>query len=109
MPYIKQEDRIFLDQYIEELASAINTKLPNGYETDNVDVMEFAGEVNYSITRLCCLVMGKNQTYPKIAIITGVLENVKQEFYRRLAAPYEENKIVQNGDVKEYKNLNIWR
>ena len=71
--------------------------------------MEFAGEINYAVSRLCCLVIGKKPTYPKICIITGVLENIKQEFYRRLAAPYEENKIVQNGDVKEYKNLNIWR
>lgn len=105
MPYIKPEDRIFLDQYIQDLASAINTKIPNGYETDNLDVMEFAGEVNYAITRLCCLVLGRKTTYPKICIITGILENVKQEFYRRLASPYENSKKIQNGDIKEYRNI----
>jgi hypothetical protein len=44
-------------------------------------------------------------SYNKIAMITGVLENIKQEFYRRIAAPYEDTKIIQNGDIKEYKKL----
>ena len=42
-------------------------------------------------------------SYSKIAMVTGVLENVKQEFYRRIAASYEDKKIVENGDIKEYK------
>ena len=45
-------------------------------------------------------------SYTKIAMITGVLENIKQEFYRRIAEPYENQKIVQNGDIKEYRKLN---
>jgi hypothetical protein len=36
-------------------------------------------------------------------MITGVLENVKQEFYRRIATAYEEKKIIENGDIKEYR------
>jgi hypothetical protein len=43
--------------------------------------------------------------YTKIAIITGVLENIKQEFYRRVASAYEDKKIIENGDIKEYKRL----
>jgi hypothetical protein len=42
-------------------------------------------------------------SYPKIAMITGVLENIKQEFYRRVASNYEDKKILENGDIKEYK------
>jgi hypothetical protein len=38
-------------------------------------------------------------------MITGVLENIKQEFYRRVAENYENKKIIQNGDIKEYKNV----
>ena len=48
--------------------------------------------------------MGK-PNYAKLAIITGVLENIKQEFYRRVASPYEDLKAKQNGDVEEYLNL----
>jgi hypothetical protein len=108
MPYIKQEDRVFLDPHINNLSDAINIDIQTGKDCDNEEVMELLGDLNYSITRLCTRTMGQ-PTYPKIAMIVGVLENVKQEFYRRLAAPYEENKIVQNGDVREYKNLNIWK
>jgi hypothetical protein len=38
-------------------------------------------------------------------MITGVLENIKQEYYRRVAEPYEDKKIIENGDIKEYKRL----
>ena len=41
-------------------------------------------------------------SYSKIAMITGVVENIKQEFYRRVAEPYENIKIRSNGDIKEY-------
>jgi hypothetical protein len=108
MPYIKQEDRVFLDPYINNLSDAINTQRQTNTECNNEEVVEMLGQLNYSITRLCVRTMC-NPTYPKIAMIVGMLENVKQEFYRRLAAPYEENKIVQNGDVREYKNLDVWK
>ncbi len=45
--------------------------------------------------------MGK-ASYSKLAVITGVLENVKQEFYRRVGEPYEDKKIRENGDIREY-------
>ena len=46
--------------------------------------------------------MGKT-SYTKIAVATGVLENIKQEFYRRIASSYEDKKIIENGDIKEYR------
>jgi hypothetical protein len=30
---------------------------------------------------------------------------IKQEYYRRVAEPYEDKKIIENGDIKEYKRL----
>jgi hypothetical protein len=45
----------------------------------------------------------KNISYKNIAMATGVLENIKQELYRRIAAPYEDRKVLENGDIKEYK------
>jgi hypothetical protein len=44
-------------------------------------------------------------SYSKVAMITGVLENIKQEFYRRIASFYEDKKILENGDIREYKRL----
>ena len=98
MPYIKPEDRVWYEKTINELADALGT-------AENNEIMsDMAGDMNYCISTLIGKVMGK-PSYAKIAIITGVLENVKQEFYRRVGVPYEENKIVQNGDIKEYRRL----
>ena len=90
MPYIKQEDRNNLYALITRLGVEINT----------------AGELNYTITKLvimylqgCQASRGVRFNYSGIATVTGVLENVKQEFYRRAATPYEDLKIKENGDV----------
>ncbi len=37
--------------------------------------------------------------YSKANELVGVLECVKQEFYRRQVVPYEEEKIRENGDL----------
>ena len=82
MPYINENSRYEIDESVEELIRAIGSP----------------GKLNYAITRLILLYAPK-PNYSEIATITGVLENVKQEYYRRLAAPYEDNKIKENGDV----------
>jgi len=38
-------------------------------------------------------------TYQTINDVIGALEGAKMEFYRRVAVPYEEGKIILNGDV----------
>ncbi len=102
MPYIDENSRKVLDRYIDDLADVIT----NFSELDNEKVMGVLGDLNYCISRLVGIVTG-DTSYAKVAMITGVLENVKQEFYRRVAVPYEEEKIVQNGDIKEYKNRHL--
>jgi len=57
------------------------------------------GELNYQITKLIDEYVGHNLTYTKINDVVGVLECAKQEFYRRVAAPYEDEKQQANGDV----------
>ena len=37
--------------------------------------------------------------YAALAEAVGVIETAKLELYRRVAAPYEDDKIVENGDV----------
>lgn len=90
MPYIKPHVRPRLDALAESAARAI----------------ESPGELNYFITRMILFVLEqpgsavrKPLGYGEIAEITGVLENVKQEFYRRVAEPYEDRKRKENGDV----------
>lgn len=102
MPYIDETSRKVLDRYIDDLADAIT----NCSELDNENVMTVLGDMNYCVSRLFGKVMG-DTSYAKVAMLTGVLENIKQEFYRRVAVPYEEEKIVQNGDIREYKNKHL--
>lgn len=58
------------------------------------------GELNYAITKLCNdYVVAKQLSYTTINDILGALEGAKLEFYRRVAVPYEDGKLRENGDV----------
>ena len=80
MPYIKQERRIAILGLDESPSTA--------------------GELNYLLTT--CIVdysRLKGLSYQTINDIVGALEGAKLEFYARVARPYEDTKIQQNGDV----------
>lgn len=59
------------------------------------------GELNYAIVKLIdgMLSDGDRVGYSEYNAIIGVLECCKLEIYRRLVAPYEDTKKVENGDV----------
>jgi broad-specificity NMP kinase len=89
MPYIKPEIRERFQHFvrvIEEPCPPVS-----------------AGELNYIITRLVAHFIG-TPSYGSINTAIGVLECAKLELYRRLAAPYEDKKISENGDIPEYKD-----
>lgn len=92
MPYIDKEARKRIDPAV---VSAVNVFLDSPME-------DSLGDLNYLISRIVAGVVGK-PSYRKIAMATGVLENVKQELYRRMASPYEDDKILENGDIPEYE------
>lgn len=99
MPYINEEERQELDECISQMVECIiNTKV--GLNNPQ-DFSNFLGRINYCFSRVIMGVM-RNISYKNIAMVTGVLENIKQEFYRRAAAPYENQKINENGDIREY-------
>lgn len=79
MPYIKKKYRRWLGSLIEKIGI--------------LDV----GELNYFITNL--LIRQKPTSYKDYNSLIGVLECVKQEFYRRKVALYEDEKIEENGDL----------
>ena len=102
MPYISEEEREELDNAILGMVCAIRnikTNLDNPH-----DFSTFLGRINYCFSRVIGQLI-KQPSYKKIAMATGVLENIKQELYRRLASAYEDQKIIENGDIKEYKYL----
>lgn len=89
MPYIKKERRDELVQY-DATGMYIKTR----------DMMN-AGELNFAVTSLILDYMNgiPPLCYSGINEAIGAIECVKLELYRRLAAPYEDKKIEQNGDV----------
>ena len=91
MPYISQAERDGIDPAIYLLVRALQHQCG--------EPSSMAGGLNYTITRLFLETLLAAPRYSKIALATGVLENVKQEMYRRLAAPYENKKAEENGDV----------
>jgi hypothetical protein len=100
MPYVKREYRAALDPTIGELASRIADlarTIP--------DETGFAGLLNYACTSLAMQVLESrfgHIRYGTIATVTGVFKNIADEFYRRVAAPYEDRQIRINGDVPLY-------
>lgn len=84
MPYVKQEDR---DRVL-------------------LTVPETPGELNYAVSQIVEeYVAHKLLNYQTINDVVGALEGAKIEFYRRLAVPYEEVKIKENGDLNVYEKF----
>lgn len=88
MPYIKAEARPELDAHMAALIEHIRT-LP---------VEEQDGALNYTVSRMIMSIYPLR--YFHINRVMGVLECIKQEFYRVVAGPYEDQKIAENGAVQ---------
>ena len=60
-----------------------------------------AGELNYTLTEEVqdYIKRAGGLNYQNLNEVIGVLECVKLELYRRVAAPYEDQKCHDNGDV----------
>jgi hypothetical protein len=87
MPYIKQERRDAIIDF-DTHSHILSTQAP-----------DTAGELNYLITEIIKTYFKTKGGYQAINDIVGALEGAKLEFYRRVAAPYEDTKIKENGDV----------
>ena len=87
MPYIKPENRKKYDGVLKELVSILKALPPE----------EIDGELNYVVTKMLKEIYPLRYFHINKAI--GVLECAKLEFYRRVAAPYEDTKIKESGDV----------
>lgn len=65
------------------------------------------GELNFAITNVVRLYIAKQREergrvgYSTINEVLGALDGASKEFYRRIAIPYENKKIRENGDVYE--------
>ncbi len=63
----------------------------------------FPGELNYIISSIIDQYIEKTGlSYTTLNEIIGVLECAKMELYRRIAAPYEDKKLSENGEVYHF-------
>lgn len=76
------------------------------YITSQIPPLYNAGELNYFLTQIIneYITVNGGVNYAKVNDIVGAMECAKLELYRRLAAPYEDKKILENGDVKPYES-----
>ena len=86
MPYVTEEERAQLAPVLEAFESAFSTE-------------NYEGRLNYLVSSMVASVWRRTGRYQDVARLTGVLENVKQEFYRRAASPYEDVKLAEHGDI----------
>ena len=84
MPYIKKEQKeLILNEYNIDLAFISNP-----------------GNLNFAFTMIIKnYIETQSLSYQAINDVLGALEGAKLEFYRRVVIPYEEEKIIRNGDV----------
>lgn len=97
MPYIKSDKRSQVSTQLGYLIDAV-------VDVSDKDVLALPGILNYCITVLVKTayqqVTGKAKlSYSDHNSAVGMLECAKLEFYRRQTAPYEDEKIKENGDV----------
>ena len=90
MPYIARKDRA---QY-QEILSSLADMIPQ-------DRMQRPGHINYIVSLLIEKVYGKELRYADHNEVVGVLNCIALEFYRRKTAPYEDLKIVEEGDLTD--------
>ena len=87
MPYIKTGGRLPLDILIGSLAEKIRSK----------------GDLNYVICELVGqLIINTKISYTQISEWIDGVDGSENELRRRLLDPYEDLKIVENGDVPSF-------
>lgn len=82
MPYVKEEARPELDKIVAEMAW-------QGIKAN--------GDLNYILFKYCKY--NVEPSYNNYKNFMGELNEAAEEIRRRILAPYEDTKIVENGDV----------
>ncbi len=90
MPYIKEEDREKFDEFVTILAAIINAK----------------GDLNYVICEIVGrLILKTKISYTQISEWIDGVHGAERELTRRLLDPYEDIKILENGDVPSFERI----
>ena len=92
MPYIREDKRKQIESELDQLVIKF---------LETQDEGGTAGRLNYVISSMIGAILKNDRllSYARINELIGVLECAKMELYRRVAAPYEDDKSRLNGDV----------
>jgi len=90
MPYIKKKDKSPIDKFLDGLIVILVNETQNG-KMDN-------GKVVYAIYKMIALIYGDGNFEIKSNALK-VLDSAGKEYYRKIMAPYEDRKIIENGPV----------
>ena len=87
MPYIRQAERIPIDRIVKKLVPLIKAK----------------GDLNYTVCELIGqLILNTKISYTQISEWIDTLPDAEAELRRRLLDPYENQKVIENGDVPSF-------
>lgn len=87
MPYIEPHLRERYNRFLKLIEQLMTTR---------------PGHLNYVISKLVHIYIARRGiSYSVINEVIGVLECAKQELYRQIAAPYEDQKKKENGSISE--------
>ncbi len=89
MPYIPEDQRV---QYADGLDNLLQCLKACSEE-------ELGGHLNYCVSKLAMELFSQERRYHRINTINGALLSAQQEFARRHVGPYEDHKIIENGDL----------
>lgn len=87
MPYLPERDKEHYRRLLEPLLKNLESESPQ----------YTAGVFNFIITSIALKITTRR--YWSVALTVGTILCAILEFYRRFAAPYEDEKIKENGDV----------
>lgn len=93
MPYIKQDYRNQLDPAITNLIKTLKDSAVSASEKSDPE----PGFVAYCLYRIMTEMTYKS--YDEMCKMVGTVDLTIKEFHRRVIVPYEEIKLVENGDV----------
>ena len=67
---------------------------------DSGETADTPGELAYILYSACLYYLDTRETnFVVLNDIVGVLDNVKMEFIRQEVVPYEDKKMLENGDI----------
>jgi len=103
MPYIEKAER---DKLIRNTDGLKFSEMSDWWYL--VNSPETTGELNFIITKVCHDIIRKHGLcYAVINDLIGVLECCKLELYRKIAAPYEQKKLMENGPISDLDSKSL--